>query len=215
MPRNPTPLSFLQAIVSQWFSAMSGGLSVPLAAAGYYLASDDAKHGFYLLSLVCVIVACYWAWKKEREKVMDLSYEFPEYAVSISGDVIDKIETGSQHTLLRLSVNNNSDSIVKITPSVCNLSINNGKKDEKNLNAFVLRPNAFMSYSWEFDSVMAKAPEGVVTIEATVFYENSNAKIKRKMYREITIHYHIMNGVMVRSEWRNVKEEEITLQHKS
>jgi hypothetical protein len=57
---------FLGAIFTNWFSAMSGSLGVPLAVVGVCWAPGPVKTTLLLTSWVCFAAACYWAWLKEH-----------------------------------------------------------------------------------------------------------------------------------------------------
>jgi hypothetical protein len=64
--------AFGSAMWSHWFTAMSGPLSVPVAAAALWVANDTAKVLLGLTAFSCIWAAAYAVWKAEREKVVDL-----------------------------------------------------------------------------------------------------------------------------------------------
>jgi hypothetical protein len=90
-----SPLGFVRAFGSRWFSTMSGGLSVPLAAAGYHFTSDNLKLGFYFLALLCILVSSYSVWRIERLKVKELSIKLAPN-ISIQLNTNDIISTKTQ-----------------------------------------------------------------------------------------------------------------------
>ena len=63
-------LDFVRAVWSEWFTAMSGPLSVPAAVAALWIENPTAKIILGLTAFVCVWAASYAVWKKEREKVL-------------------------------------------------------------------------------------------------------------------------------------------------
>lgn len=64
--------SFWLGITANWFVAMSGGASVPLAIAGIYATSDLVKAGFEITAYICVILAAIGTWRKEHAKLISL-----------------------------------------------------------------------------------------------------------------------------------------------
>jgi hypothetical protein len=60
-------ISYLRAFGIRWFVAMSGPLSVPLAALAYYIQNDAAKIVLFVTAIFCAIFSSYWIWKVERE----------------------------------------------------------------------------------------------------------------------------------------------------
>jgi hypothetical protein len=66
------PLDFFRAIWGEWFTAMSGPLSVPAAIAALWIENPTAKLALGLTAFICVLAASYAVWKKEREKVIKL-----------------------------------------------------------------------------------------------------------------------------------------------
>src|SRR5260370_21542856 len=60
-------LSFIRAFGVRWFVLMSGPLSVPLAAAAFYVSGDIAKVGLLITAICCAVFSSYWIWKVERE----------------------------------------------------------------------------------------------------------------------------------------------------
>lgn len=58
--------AFLAAIVSSWFSGMSGPLSVPLTVAAVFVQNDTAKVLLALTAVICFWAAAYTVWVRER-----------------------------------------------------------------------------------------------------------------------------------------------------
>jgi hypothetical protein len=67
--RNGTgPLEFARAIFSDWFTRMSGPLSVPAAAAAFWVSNDTAKILLGITAFICLWATAYVVWRKERKK---------------------------------------------------------------------------------------------------------------------------------------------------
>src|SRR5712692_2821004 len=64
----PTPQDFLYALVKNWASLVSGGLSVPFTILSIYSRNQNAKLIFALLSISGVFIASYKLWAQEREE---------------------------------------------------------------------------------------------------------------------------------------------------
>jgi hypothetical protein len=65
-------LDFFRAIWSEWFTAMSGPLSVPATILALWIENPTAKIALWVTAFICVWAAAYAVWKKEREKVISL-----------------------------------------------------------------------------------------------------------------------------------------------
>jgi hypothetical protein len=64
---------FSRAFTSNLFSRMSGGASIPFALIGLWLGEAWQGRLFFALAGVCLILAAYFMWRKERERVDELS----------------------------------------------------------------------------------------------------------------------------------------------
>jgi len=64
----PTPRDFIYALVKNWTSLVSGGLSVPFTILSIYSRSPNAKLIFALLAISGVFIASYKLWAEEREE---------------------------------------------------------------------------------------------------------------------------------------------------
>ena len=67
---HPVPITireFGEALWKHWFTAMSGGLSVPLTVASFWVEGYVSKVLFVVTAFLCVWAAAYSAWKGERE----------------------------------------------------------------------------------------------------------------------------------------------------
>ncbi len=63
---------FVRALRTQWFAAMSGGLSVPFAAIAVLADSKYAQAIFAALAFTALWFAAYQVWKAERKEVVSL-----------------------------------------------------------------------------------------------------------------------------------------------
>ena len=57
---------FFKQLTSNWFTGMSGGLSVPLAIAAFFVDPKPARVILYVTAIGCAIVAAYRVWAAER-----------------------------------------------------------------------------------------------------------------------------------------------------
>ncbi|MBW7974365.1 hypothetical protein [Bradyrhizobium sp. BR 10289] len=65
-------LEFFRAIWSEWFSRMSGPLSVPAAIAALWIENTMGKVLLAITAFVCIWAASYSVWRRERDKVISL-----------------------------------------------------------------------------------------------------------------------------------------------
>jgi hypothetical protein len=63
--------NFCRAFTAEWFTAMSGGLSVPLVILAVYVDNPPLKIGLGLTAVVCFVFASFRIWKMEREARID------------------------------------------------------------------------------------------------------------------------------------------------
>jgi hypothetical protein len=75
---------FLYAFWPNWFALMSGPASVPFAFWGLYAGSDAAKIIFFKLSGLCIVLSCFFVWKKERDTLLKKVSETEAILNSIS-----------------------------------------------------------------------------------------------------------------------------------
>jgi hypothetical protein len=62
---------FTLAIARDWLARMSGPLSVPAAAAAYWVPNDTAKILLLLTAFGCLLVTAFRLWKSEHDKVVE------------------------------------------------------------------------------------------------------------------------------------------------
>jgi len=62
--------TFLRAFTSNWFEAMSGGLSVPLMAAGILWPNTPWGIGLGLLGIVALVFVSFKIWQRERRALI-------------------------------------------------------------------------------------------------------------------------------------------------
>ena len=55
MIANPSIKQFVLAFTAQWFTAMSGGLSVPLAVLSFFVENSVAKFALAVTALACFL----------------------------------------------------------------------------------------------------------------------------------------------------------------
>jgi hypothetical protein len=86
-PLTPNPWRFVVAFTKDLTSGISGGLSVPFAAAGLYY-QDMQRVLFLSLSAFCFVLACYNLWKIERLQLIKAHGEsavgdnlFPDWTI--------------------------------------------------------------------------------------------------------------------------------------
>ena len=81
MAESPKDLSlgaYCRAIWRNWFTAMSGPLSVPAAALALYVENQTAKVLLGVTAFVCIWAAGYSIWKSEHERVLQLEMSLKE-----------------------------------------------------------------------------------------------------------------------------------------
>jgi hypothetical protein len=71
MPQRPSIKQFLSAFAAQWFTAMSGGLSVPPAVSAFFVNNEAVRLILACIVAICFIVAAYYVWKKERVRAIE------------------------------------------------------------------------------------------------------------------------------------------------
>jgi hypothetical protein len=64
--------AFLSAFTSRWLISMSGGASVPLALATFFVPETWQKVLTGLVALACLAASSYFVWRKERLLVKSL-----------------------------------------------------------------------------------------------------------------------------------------------
>ena len=79
----PTIWTFLRTFREHLFALMSGGLSVPFAAAAAYYDSLPAKVGFTLLAITALTVAAYSVWRTEREALIKAEAKIDRRAIAL------------------------------------------------------------------------------------------------------------------------------------
>lgn len=72
---------FFRAFWAQWFTRMSGPLTVPVAAAAFFVSAMWQKVAFAGLAIMCALVTCYKIWEAEkrtttvlRKRIADLEW---------------------------------------------------------------------------------------------------------------------------------------------
>jgi hypothetical protein len=58
---------FIRAFSVRWFVAMSGGLGVPLTAAGIFFEPVVVKIIFFVTAVFCAVFSSFWIWNVEHE----------------------------------------------------------------------------------------------------------------------------------------------------
>jgi hypothetical protein len=66
---------FLRSFAAEWFTLMSGGLSVPLAVSAFYVKDDVARAILAVTAIACFVFASYRVWSAERMGVIALEGE--------------------------------------------------------------------------------------------------------------------------------------------
>jgi hypothetical protein len=62
---------FALAIWSDWLTLLSGPLSVPAAAAAYWVSNEIAKVLLGVTAFCCLLFSAYRLWKREHDKVVE------------------------------------------------------------------------------------------------------------------------------------------------
>ena len=75
MKKKASLAEFLKAIVANWSSRISGGLSVPLTIVGLYVSDRPLKYMFLALALLTFLFAIYIIWQEERDQLIKTQEE--------------------------------------------------------------------------------------------------------------------------------------------
>jgi len=70
--QRPSPKVFLRVVWEDWGSRVSGVASVPSTLLGFFTTTTYAKNTWFVIAVLCVLLAAYRAWVKERERVIEL-----------------------------------------------------------------------------------------------------------------------------------------------
>lgn len=81
MDAKPTIRTFLRALFANWFTAMSGPLSVPCAIAAFFVPSPMAQFGLGVTAIAYFGFTGYWVWTTERVKLVDVQAQLWEIAL--------------------------------------------------------------------------------------------------------------------------------------
>lgn len=73
-------LGFIRTLSAHWFTAMSGGLSVPLAIAGITAPDSQSKLkiGLIVTAFVCFFAAAFDVWRRENERAEDIAVKYQQ-----------------------------------------------------------------------------------------------------------------------------------------
>lgn len=90
---NTSLRSFARALFGNWLSGMSGPLSVPFAGLALLVEDGRASLLFGVLAFLCIAVAAFVVWKKERARVVELEERIRpkirlDFGMAISGCVV-------------------------------------------------------------------------------------------------------------------------------
>lgn len=109
---------FLLAIFSNWFSGMSGGLTVPFTIFSFLVPSMTYKSIFGALAILSAVVTCYSVWsteydRAEREVAKNGRPEIIGEVVSIKAESFGRfVKTGLY----------SEDGFIDVRMYICNLS---------------------------------------------------------------------------------------------
>lgn len=93
MVEPPSIRSFLKAIASAWFSAMSGGLGVLLSIAAVFVATPTLRYVLASLAAVAFFSAAYRIWSLERCRFIRLKRELSDLTrLKLSFDPSDRTQ---------------------------------------------------------------------------------------------------------------------------
>ena len=96
---------FIRAFGVRWFVAMSGGLGVPLTAAGVFFEPIVVKVVFFVTAVFCFVFSSFWIWKVEHEarlKAEDIVADFSGEKQSNVNSKMDAIPLEARRELYRI-----------------------------------------------------------------------------------------------------------------
>src|SRR5258708_1633787 len=105
--------SFLRAFAGNWFTAMSGGLSVPLAFLSLYVSNGYQRTGWGILAVAGLVTASYGIWS---DRVRELALTTRELEAERANNT-HPILRGNIETLY-VSINKDLDSTPRKTSDV-------------------------------------------------------------------------------------------------
>jgi hypothetical protein len=122
MGSESTVWSFIRTFRKHWFAAMSGGVSVPFAAAPAFIDNGYAQIVLALLALTAAWFAAYRVWKAERDQVIALQdrlsrkirlFLHTDKARTTRGIEIGKSGSGAELPYIQVSAESLTDAIIK------------------------------------------------------------------------------------------------------
>jgi hypothetical protein len=105
----PGPIAFLRAIFSDWFSGVSGAVSVPLTIYSLLQKTALAKTIWAFSAIIAFLVACFRVWARERTRVVEL-HGRPEITIEIqtignmSTEYLVAMFNSSEHVATRITL---------------------------------------------------------------------------------------------------------------
>lgn len=80
-PAPPTLENFAKAFSGNWLAWMSGAPSVPFAIYALF-APEQQKALFVALAFLCVLLAAFWVWRKERKAALAVFQQYERKLVA-------------------------------------------------------------------------------------------------------------------------------------
>jgi hypothetical protein len=104
------PVAFGRALCADWFTRMSGPLSVPAVVMAVWVSNDIAKVLLGLTAFVCLCTTAYAVWRKERQRVIELEKLSvrPELDIKFDPQTIPecRLDDGGPWTQFRIKIEN-------------------------------------------------------------------------------------------------------------
>jgi hypothetical protein len=133
---------FLRALRAEWFTAMSGSVSVPFAILAVFVGDTWSKGMLAALSATCFVFAGYRVWKLERERVLELSprlapriaLKFDKDSLGLSSAIEGDAKTGKRATYIRIQ----ADALSEVSVRGCTAFITKASRKIEGESSFRL-----------------------------------------------------------------------------
>lgn len=190
-------LDFIRALWSEWFTAMSGALSVPAALAALWLDNPTLRVVVAVTALVCFWAAAYRVWKKERDR--NLETDDVSYGLDILGETEDQMLTGGDKLSCHVRVANKTSRTIEFGPA--SFIVTFGENDIKPIKGQgqILRTGQAVSWSVSSSERTIGNATGGVKVEAEVHYGLAGQKRARRLSKIMNIAFVMRDGIIFQS----------------
>jgi len=213
--QNSSFFDFLRALAAQWFSAMSGAASVPLAVAAYFIGNNTIKLALIATAVVCFVTASFQVWKAEREArlkaeyaILDQLNEF-SHCLVITAEVVDEFLIKGKNLIGRIFLKNISKGALEYVPSHFRGVFSGVEPREVHGAEQILPAGESVYYDIRFDEQAMASTNGSVELDISTSYGPAGKSRIREINKKIVVTYTINNGLYVaQSAARDIEHRE-------